>query len=137
VLILLQREVERQKQAQRAQKDVQRVLQQATDSENKLDVALKVGLTALCVVPACTHVDSIPRIDRASQAATGAAEQTAQQEEEGGRLSEAQDVALYVWLVTEKSVRASLCSCIRRAARNAIRWLGRIANAAIELRLYL
>jgi hypothetical protein len=44
VLILLQREVERQKQAQRAQKDVQRVLQQATDSENKLDVALKVRL---------------------------------------------------------------------------------------------
>jgi hypothetical protein len=42
--IFFQREVERQKQAQRAQKDVQRVLQQATDSENKLDVALKVRL---------------------------------------------------------------------------------------------
>lgn len=35
--------MERQKAAQRAQKDVQRVLQTATESENRLGVALKVG----------------------------------------------------------------------------------------------
>jgi translation initiation factor IF-2 len=38
-----QREVQKQKQLQRAQKDVQRVLQNASESENKLGVALKVS----------------------------------------------------------------------------------------------
>ncbi len=38
----VQRDVQRQKQLERAQKDVQRVLQTASESENKLDVALKV-----------------------------------------------------------------------------------------------
>ena len=38
----VQKDVQRQKQLERAQKDVQRVLQTASESENKLDVALKV-----------------------------------------------------------------------------------------------
>uniref|UniRef100_A0A7S3HPV5 Uncharacterized protein n=1 Tax=Spumella elongata TaxID=89044 RepID=A0A7S3HPV5_9STRA len=38
----VQKDVQRQKQLERAQKDVQRVLQTASESENKLDVALKI-----------------------------------------------------------------------------------------------
>jgi len=41
-VVEVQRDVQRQKQLERAQKDVQRVLQTASESENKLDVALKV-----------------------------------------------------------------------------------------------
>jgi hypothetical protein len=42
LVVCKQREVQKQKQQERAQKDVQRVLQTASESENKLDVALKV-----------------------------------------------------------------------------------------------
>lgn len=42
-VVEVQREVQKQKQLQRAQKDVQRVLQNASESENQLGVALKVS----------------------------------------------------------------------------------------------
>ena len=46
VVVVVQREVQKQKQLQRAQKDVQRVLQNASESENRLGVALKVSAAA-------------------------------------------------------------------------------------------
>ena len=51
--------MQKQKQQERAQKDVQRVLQNASESENKLGVALKVRALALLFLPSflfiCDH----------------------------------------------------------------------------------
>jgi hypothetical protein len=81
----LQREVQKQKQQERAQKDVQRVLQNASESENKLGVALKVRFAqpvmCIAITPNFDASFLCCTADRTSEATTGATEQAAQQEE--------------------------------------------------------